>query len=254
MIGKTYKVKYFIPILYHILVKKVILILEIALLIMGFVFLGFFGALSSSVSGQNNHIFSNEGSMVKITPFVQSNNSKLGHVKYTIDLVNNTLLNGNNNLIGNGICPQGIAFDPLNGNLYVANYCSSNVSIINGTTNKVIGSVYGNSFHYGIAFDPLNGNLYVANYCSSNVSIINGTTNNVIGSVNAGHYPYGIAFDSSNGKVYVSNFGSNNVSIINGTTNKVIGNVSVGTAPEGMAFDPKLETYTFPLDESNAMP
>ncbi len=40
-----------------------------------------------------------------------------------------------------GNAPNGIAFDPLNGNLYVANFETGTVSVINGTTNSVIATV-----------------------------------------------------------------------------------------------------------------
>ena len=40
-----------------------------------------------------------------------------------------------------GSSPVGLAYDSSNGNVYVSNYGSNNVSIINGTTNKVIGKI-----------------------------------------------------------------------------------------------------------------
>src|SRR5690242_10513859 len=39
-----------------------------------------------------------------------------------------------------GAHPNSIAFDSANGNLYVTNYLSSTVSVINGATNTVVGS------------------------------------------------------------------------------------------------------------------
>ena len=41
--------------------------------------------------------------------------------------------------VGDG--PYGIAFDPLNGNLYVANYESGTVSVISGANNSVVATV-----------------------------------------------------------------------------------------------------------------
>ena len=69
-------------------------------------------------------------------------------------------MDGNHNSIGNGLTPEGIAFDSSNGNVYVFNYYSKNVSVISGTTNKVIGKIPVGSYPEGIALDPLNGYIY----------------------------------------------------------------------------------------------
>ncbi len=136
-----------------------------------------------------------------------------------------------------GANPIAIAFDPVNGNVYVANYGSSTVSVINGTSNSVIGSIQVGSGPHGVTSG--NGNVYVANYISSTVSVINETSNSVIvPSIQVGTYPDAIAFDSANGNVYVANYGSNNVSVINGTSNSVIGSIQVGSSPSAIAFDP----------------
>ena len=74
-------------------------------------------------------------------PFVSSNNnsSNAGYVKYTLVLLNNTLVNGNFvNNAGNGIGPSGVAYDSSNGYLYVTNLNSNSVSVINGASNTVI--------------------------------------------------------------------------------------------------------------------
>jgi YVTN family beta-propeller protein len=139
-----------------------------------------------------------------------------------------------------GSSPYNIAFDSTNGNLYVTNVGSNNVSVINGATNTVIGSpipVGTNS--YGVAFDSANGNLYVANNGDNTVSVISGATNTIIGSpIAVGTGPFGIAFDSANGNLYVANSGSNDVYVINGATNTVIGSpIPVGSTPDVIAFD-----------------
>ena len=216
---------------------KGILILEVLLLVVGFISVGFGGALSAPVASQNTHISLNGASPIKITPSVRGNFHSGGYVKYTLDLLNNTLLNGNHNTIGNGLSPKRIAFDPSNGNLYVTNCRSNNVSVISGTTGKVIGAINVGRQPRGIAFDSSNGNLYVANFESSFVSVINGTTNKAIGSIPVGSFPSMAAFVPSNGNLYIANCGSNNVSVINGATDKVTGSINLGRQPKGIAFD-----------------
>jgi len=93
-----------------------------------------------------------------------------GYVKYTLDLINNALINGNFVNTGNGMGPWGIAYDPSNGYIYVTNSGSGTVSVINGTT--VIANITVGIGPEGVAYDPSNGYLYVTNSGSGTVSII----------------------------------------------------------------------------------
>ena len=110
--------------------------------------------------------------------------------------------------------PYGVAFDSINGDVYVADEFSDYVSVINGATNNVIDNITVGTDPAGVAFDSSNRDVYVANYGSNNTSVINGATNNVIDNITVGTNPYGVAFDSINGDVYVTNYDSYTVSVI----------------------------------------
>jgi len=148
--------------------------------------------------------------------------------------------------IGVGSGPQGIAYDPANGYLYVANGFQANVTVIDGSTDTVVvPSIGAGTFAYGVAFDASNGYVYVTNgnagtgYGSNNVTVIDGATNQVVPpGIGAGTCPQGIAYDSSNGYLYVTNFESNNVTVINGSSNQVVvPSIGVGSRPIGIAYD-----------------
>ena len=51
---------------------------------------------------------------------------------------------------------HGVAFDSANGNIYVAKPSSNSVSVISGSTNKVIKPIAVGSQPYGVAFDSAN--------------------------------------------------------------------------------------------------
>ena len=127
--------------------------------------------------------------------------------------------------------PYGVGYDSGNGYVYVANYNSNNVSVINGTT--VVASVAVGTLPVGVAYDSGNGYVYVANYNSNTVSVISGTI--VVTTIPVGSLPIGVAYDDGNGYVYVANSGSNDLSVINGAT--VVATVLVGNAPSGVAYD-----------------
>ena len=131
-----------------------------------------------------------------------------------------------------GTTPIGIAFDGSSGDVYVANYDSNNVSIISGTS--VVGKVGVGQYPSAVAFDPVSGDVYVANALSDNVSVISGAS--VVTSINVGTYPDGIAYDVQDGEIYVANEGSANVTVISGAT--VMGAVNVGIEPYAVAYNP----------------
>jgi YVTN family beta-propeller protein len=145
--------------------------------------------------------------------------------------------------------PYGIALSLDNDLIYVSNFGQFNVtgtvSVINGTTNTIVATIYIDKNPQAIAYNPANGLFYVANTYSNTLSIINGTSNSLIGSIPVGDVPgkspTGIAVNSINNTVYVTNMGSNTVSVINGTTNVVVGNITSGMG--GSFFSPTGITY-----------
>jgi YVTN family beta-propeller protein len=148
---------------------------------------------------------------------------------------------------------NGLAFDSANGDVYVnlvggvsisANTTTPNksgVSVIDGTTNKVVATVNTGLFDpQAIGFDSANGDLYVSDESTQNASIIviNGATNQVVGTVpSPGIDPNQFAFDSANGDVYVTNTLANSVEVIDSATNSVVANVTVGAAPGALVYD-----------------
>ncbi|MFL6461542.1 MAG: YncE family protein [Nitrososphaeraceae archaeon] len=135
--------------------------------------------------------------------------------------------------------PMGIDYDSANGNMYVANFYSNTVSVIDDNTNKVIVRIpfASNTSPADVAFNSDNGNIYVTNYNAGNVSVINGNTNRVISTIFVGGNPTAIAVNSANGDVYVAD-GINGVGVINPITNRLVDTVSVGHGPSGLAFNP----------------
>jgi len=141
-----------------------------------------------------------------------------------------------------GIQPEGMAFDPANGYVYVANHGSGTVSIISGTMN--VGSVTispSYSGPYDLAYDSKNQYLYLTNDGSYTVSVIEpslDTGTQVETVTDVGQSPAGIAYDSFTGYLYVANALSDTISVISGSSNAAFVNLSVGGAsPSGVAFD-----------------
>lgn len=175
-----------------------------------------------------------------INPFASDNGSLsiAGCVQYTLLLSSNKIVNGNFINAKSNLIPVGTSFDSSNGNLYVADYNISTVSVINATNDKVKCSIQVGLNPVGVAFDNSNGNLYVTNQFSDSVSVIDGKTDSVTSTISVQFQPYGVTFDSANDQVYITDKGSNNVAVINSATNRVVDNISVGSSPYGISFDP----------------
>ena len=124
-----------------------------------------------------------------------------------------------------GLSPFGIAHNPVNNNMYVANSDSSTVSVISGSTNSVISSILVGRNPISIAYVPPSNKLYVTNALSNDVTVINGATNKVIKNIPVGSIPIGVVYNPSNNDAYVVNAENNTVSIIDTSIDSVIGTI-----------------------------
>ena len=131
--------------------------------------------------------------------------------------------------------------------LYVANYASNTVSVVdisnpvapkvidtNPATTTTVDAIAVGSNPRGIAFaQTANGpRVYVVNRTSGTVSVIDAVTNKVvdanpatpttIDAIKVGSTPQLIVVSGDGTRAYVTNYGSNSVSIIDTTTNKLI--------------------------------
>jgi YVTN family beta-propeller protein len=115
-----------------------------------------------------------------------------------------------------GKSPFGVAINPTNGLVYVANANSNTVSVIDPKTNTVVATkyVFGGRAPYGVAINPTNGLVYVTNVRSNTLSVIDPATNKVVATIPVGEGPSGVAINPSNGLVYVANADSNTLSVV----------------------------------------
>jgi YVTN family beta-propeller protein len=141
--------------------------------------------------------------------------------------------------------PEGVVFDPANGDYYVALHGTlaggnfGSLVAINGSTNHLsVVQQWGSPGPAALALDPSNSHLYVTDDYNDLVWAFNTSTGSLISTTPVGSAPEGISYDPVDGCLYVSNSGSNNLSVINGTTNRVVATIAVGSGPQGVLFDP----------------
>ncbi len=140
--------------------------------------------------------------------------------------------------------PYAMAFDSSNGFLYVANYASGNVTVVNASSGTTVTSISVGLRPIALAVDPGNGMIYVANQGSNNISVINGSTNTVAWSIpdpfNGSSLGLeGVAVDGATGSIYVTAFWAG-AAVLNASTGATEGTVALpaGGWDNAIVYDP----------------
>jgi len=120
--------------------------------------------------------------------------------------------------------------------VYVANYYSDNISVIDSDGNVTNEGVGGRPI--ALAVSPDEKYVYVAASTSNAISVIDTSINKRAEIINVGTEPCAMALSPNGSYLYVANKGSNNVSAIDTSQRIVVATVNVGTAPTAIAVAP----------------
>jgi YVTN family beta-propeller protein len=161
--------------------------------------------------------------------------------------------NGSTTVVAVGSQPFGVAVDITARLVFVTNSGSGNVSVINGSTQKVVKNISVQEDPEGIAYDAINNTVYVADNRTGSISVISVASLSVITTVRVGSDPIGVAWDEATNKIFVADWGSNSTSVISEAAgrNQVSVNLSVGIRPYGVAIDNDTDTVYVSNQQSN---
>lgn len=161
------------------------------------------------------------------------------------------LENYSNVMVGSD--PEGLILDNSSGFIYVANWGSCNITVLNSQTNTVVENIdHLPSRPRELAIDTFTEELLVTDVGEpvdgnqgSYVTVIDLETNRIVQNLNIGGSPWGISFDSYNGLVYVSDVNEGLIvlqSYYNSTSGnynfKEVDTINVGYWPETVMYDP----------------
>ncbi|MGO8733317.1 MAG: YncE family protein [Terriglobia bacterium] len=139
-----------------------------------------------------------------------------------------------------GSGPYSVVVNAVTNKIYVANYNSDNVTVMDGATNATT-IVDAGRAPDSVAVNPVTNKIYIANY-GGGVTVVDGATNATT-TVVAGLRPFSVAVDPVTNKIYVANRGftgrlrSNTVTVIDGATNATR-SVAAGYGPFAVAVNP----------------
>ncbi len=135
-----------------------------------------------------------------------------------------------------GSQPDFVLYDNINKLVYVANFNSSSVSVLNGTT--VVNSIPTTQNPEELVLDPNNGLIYVL-MVSGGIGVIN-TVGNYDTLILKNYYFNNLVFDPNNGYLYAS--GYNNLTVIDPMTDQVVQVISLSIPIYEMTLDTQSNT------------
>lgn len=136
--------------------------------------------------------------------------------------------------------PKGIAFDPVNGHIYIHNKWGA-IEVFDSSTYELVKTITISSWIQTIEFNQKNGNIYAL---GSGLYVIDGKSMEIIKTISFSSIEnHDLTIDSQTGNVYVGGdstyYNLGEVSVINGTTNELIKTQNIDPKVDALAFDPK---------------
>src|SRR5439155_9627391 len=139
----------------------------------------------------------------------------------------------------------GLAVNPTTNMVYVANYLSNTVSVIDSTKDSIVGTIdlgAQSTNPSDLAVNPTTNKVYVTTGRNS-VVVIDGLTDRVTTTLQVGTSPgtnstYALAVDPTKDRVYVATTPSPLVTIIDGRTDTIASTLRINYSPYDLAVDP----------------
>jgi YVTN family beta-propeller protein len=164
--------------------------------------------------------------------------TKDGTTIYATNPEKNTLLHislPENQLIASikaGSVPSGLVLDEYNKKLYVANFKSNDITVIDTSNNIPVATIkdVGNG-PYRLLIIGERNYLYSVNYNSNDVTLINTGDNSIVKKIPTGSKPLDIIMTNDKKNLYVANFGSDFISVINVEKQSVVNEIKLNGNP-----------------------
>ncbi|MBN1219535.1 MAG: DUF11 domain-containing protein [Anaerolineae bacterium] len=162
--------------------------------------------------------------------------------------------------------PRGVAIDETRNRVYVANYGSNSVSVVDSSSNTVLQTITGITTANGIAYDAERNIIWVTNYSTNRVTPIQadeGANNfTILTPITVGGGPWGVAVDPVHDYVYVVNNLGHTVSVIRADERTIVATLSgsfnqpfhVAANPvTGKVYVPNFGTHTIAVIDGTSV-
>ena len=121
--------------------------------------------------------------------------------------------------------------------IYVANESSNSVTVIDGVTFKVVGTVDArNQSTHDLALSRDGKWLFATNLASGRLSVIDTQALETIASIPTGSRCHVVTLTNDNQHAWVANIAEDDISIVDTVSFRILGTIPVGKGPTGLAF------------------
>jgi len=129
------------------------------------------------------------------------------------------------------------AEEPTRPHVFVANESSNTVTVVDGETFTVVGTVDArNHATHDLAVSRDGRWLFATNLASGRLSAINTRAMETVASIATGDRAHVVTLTNDNRQAWVANIGDNTISIVDTTTFRILGTIAVGKGPTGLTF------------------
>ncbi len=138
---------------------------------------------------------------------------------------------------GDGGLPYCVAYDAATDRLYVGNWATNYLTVLNATSRAIVGYLpVGVNGTEGLLV--ANDSLYVVGWDLVLVQVYNLTTDTIVANIRVGSGPWALAFNPAQGLVYVTMDSSNSLVAISNRNYSVVGDQPVRSSPQAVGYDP----------------
>jgi DNA-binding beta-propeller fold protein YncE len=129
-------------------------------------------------------------------------------------------------------------YNPNNGMLYVANYNTNNVIVIDTKNNDTIVKTIDVSPHpIDVKVDPVTNQILVTSFASKKLTFISVDTNEITRTIDTGISPWGIGIDTREHLAYIAHHNSPYIAIVDILNKKVIKQIPIGFESQSIVVD-----------------
>jgi len=140
-----------------------------------------------------------------------------------------------------GTNTAGMGVDPAVGKVYVSNYDSGTLSIINIDPPAIAATFQIGQNPRRLISNAATSRVYVVNDTTpGQLTVFNGKDFGIVSTIPVGDRPRTLAADFLNNEIYVSNSASNTISVVDTRSNTVVATARVGAGPSGPSVNHKL--------------
>ena len=129
-------------------------------------------------------------------------------------------------------------YNPNNEMLYVANYNTNEIIVIDTKNNDSIVKTIAVSPHpIDVKIDPITNQVLVTSFASKKLTFISGDTNEITETIDTGISPWGIGIDKGEHRAYIAHHNSPYIAVVDLLNKKVIKQIPIGFESQSIVVD-----------------